>query len=445
MPFFRANRGVAAVLRAPALAVVAAYTLRMLVLWLSYQDQDMNHPRLETIGLESLMIAKSLAMGHGFSTPFPRYQAVTAWLAPVYPAIASLGYRIFRLDNFGATLFCQTINSIFSAATCWPIYYLGRRIFSEKIGLASAWLWVVLPIAVLMPLEWIWDQSLSALMLAVVLCATFWLRETSSPLHWSGYGLLWAFAALVNPTLCLLLPFFIPWLVWKRRQVRFSSAPLLVRAGLFFLLALIPWTVRNWFEVGGLTLVKSNFGLEFWLGNNPDVKEICTPEHHPVRDVQELFALILSGEPNYMRAKQLQALAFIRAHPRTFAQLCWGRFVDNWAATYDSRVDPWIKALNLQELHVGETLLFSLVSLAGMFFALRSNASESFPLASCVVLFPIPYYITHTALRYRHPIDPVLTIFAVFALARLHAFVTSWRRRRRSVFVEDQAPEPSLV
>jgi hypothetical protein len=37
----------------------------------------------------------------------------------------------------------------------------------------------------------------------------------------------------------------------------------------------------------------------------------------------------------------------------------------------------------------------------------------------CLLVFPIPYYITHTALRYRHPIDPFLTIFAVYAMSRL--------------------------
>jgi hypothetical protein len=37
----------------------------------------------------------------------------------------------------------------------------------------------------------------------------------------------------------------------------------------------------------------------------------------------------------------------------------------------------------------------------------------------CLIVFPIPYYITHTALRYRHPIDPLMTIFAAYAVSRL--------------------------
>jgi hypothetical protein len=41
------------------------------------------------------------------------------------------------------------------------------------------------------------------------------------------------------------------------------------------------------------------------------------------------------------------------------------------------------------------------------------------PVALCLIVFPIPYYVTHTALRYRHPIDPLMTILAVYAIARL--------------------------
>jgi len=50
---------------------------------------------------------------------------------------------------------------------------------------------------------------------------------------------------------------------------------------------------------------------------------------------------------------------------------------------------------------------------------LRANWKDTLPLAMCLLLFPIPYYITHTALRYRHPIDPFMTILAVCAISSL--------------------------
>jgi hypothetical protein len=422
----RIGRTLALALRSPAFAVVAAYGLRMAVLWLSHHNEDPVHPAFQTVGLESTLIALSLAKGKGFFGPYPGYETVTAALAPVYPFLAAIGYKLFRLDFFGGLLFCQTMNSAFSAATCWPIHAVGKKVFGERVGLASAWLWVFLPYAVLFPLEWTWDQSLGALLLTLIIWATLALRESTSSAHWSGYGLLWAFAALVNPTLCVLLPFLLGWLVIRRRQSARVSSGLVMRTVFLFVLALLPWTIRNYYAVDGLFFVKSNFGLELWLGNNPAVKEIYSPDLHPLRSRMERMQLILSGEPNYNRMKQREAISFIQAHPQAFLKNSFDRFVDNWAATYDSRNDAWIPMFHLSRADVWFCSVFSLLSFAGMILGLRANFPDSSPLAMCLLLFPIPYYITHTALRYRHPIDPFMTIFTVYAIVRLCSAVRGW-------------------
>jgi 4-amino-4-deoxy-L-arabinose transferase-like glycosyltransferase len=406
-------------LRSPALAVVAAYALRMVLLWFAHYHEDPVNPRFETVGLENNLVAMSLAMSKGFFGPYPGYEAVTAVLAPVYPWMSAIGYKLFHLDYFGGMLFSQTMNSAFSAATCWPIHAVGKKVFGERVGLVSAWLWVFLPYAVLFPLEWTWDQSLTAFMLASIVCATLNLHESTSAVHWSGYGLLWGCTALVNPTVCILLPFLLVWLMIRRWQAARPSAGLVMRAVFMFLLALLPWTIRNYYAVNGLVFIKSNFGLELWLGNNPAVKENYSRDLHPLVNYAERIQLIVSGEPNYNREKQREAIAFIKAHPRTFLKNSFDRFVDNWAGTYDSHVDPWIQTLHLSSADVWFSSAFSAISFAGMILALRLNLPDSLPLALCLLLFPIPYYLTHTELRYRHPIDPFMTLFTMFAIVRL--------------------------
>ena len=186
-----------------------------------------------------------------------------------------------------------------------------------------------------------------------------------------------------------------------------------------FALTLMPWTIRNYYAVDGLVFVKTNFGLELWLGNNPAVKEVVSSDLHPLTNYAERVQLILNGEPEYNRKKQREAFAYIRVHPGTFLKNLFDRFVDNWAATYDSRVDPWIPILHLSTADVWFCSVFSVISFAGMILGLRAQFVDSLPLAMCLVFFPIPYYITHTALRYRHPIDPFMTIFTVYAIVRL--------------------------
>jgi len=413
----RIERTFSGLLRSPTLAAAAAFALRIVLLWLSHRGEDPAYPKFDTVGLEAHLVASSLAAGKGFFGPFPRYQAITAWVAPVYPFLWAIGEKLFHLTFYSSTMFAQAMNCVFSAATCWPVFGIGKKVFSMRIGLASAWVWVFLPYAVLFPLEWTWDQSLSALLLAVIVYATLTLRESGPSLALTGYALLWALAALTNPTVCILLPFLLGWSMLKRRALPGPSLASAAKVTLIFVLALVPWTIRNYYALDGFVFVKSNFGTELWLGNNPAVKEIYSPELHPLVNTRELIPLILNGEPNYNRQKQRAAVAFIKAHPRVFLRNVFERFKDTWSATYDSREDAWIIALRLRRLDVWFCSMFSVVSFAGMILAVRSDWQEAMPMAVCLLLFPIPYYITHSALRYRHPIDPFMAIFSTYAIA----------------------------
>src|SRR5258707_12414961 len=145
-------------------------------------------------------------------------------------------------------------------------------------------------------------------MLALIVCATLNLRESTFALHWSGYGLMWGFTALVNPTACILLPFMLAWLMIRRRQAARPSAGLVMRTVFMFLLVLLPWTIRNYYAVDGLVFVKSNFGLELWLGNNPAVKGNYSRDLHPLVGYGDRLRLLMSGEPNYNRGKQRGAI-----------------------------------------------------------------------------------------------------------------------------------------
>ncbi len=411
------RRKLASIDRSSTLAVTVAYALLMVLLWLTNQGGTAHHV-FQVLGLEEGRVAWSLATGKGFFGPFPGYEAVTAWLAPVYPFLWAICLKLWHLNSEAIILLSQTMNCAFSAATCWPIYSIGKKLFGEKVGLASAWAWVFLPYAILMPLEWTWDQSLAALLLAWIVDATLSLRESMSPLSWSGYGLLWGLAALVNPALCGLLPFLLGWLIFQRWQSGLISTALYARVALMFVLAVLPWSIRNYYAVDGWVFVKSNFGLELWIGNHPDS---YTKELHPMFSFPERYRLIMEGEADYNRGKQRMAVAYIKAHPREFAKKLWGRVLDTWSARQDSWADGWIAALHLSREDVWLCSAFSVISFAGLFLAFRACGMESLPLAICLIVFPIPYYITHTALRYRHPIDPLMTILAVYAGSRLWA------------------------
>jgi 4-amino-4-deoxy-L-arabinose transferase-like glycosyltransferase len=436
-------------LRSASFVIVAGFLVRVLFLLLSQHAQNVFHVDLQITGQESGLIAWSLATGQGFSHPFRGYEASTGWLAPVFPALWSVGFRIFdpKLGE-GGIYYCQLLNAAFSAFTCWPIYWLGRKVFNIRIGLAAAWAWAFMPLAILFPLEWTWDQSLSAMVLAFLACATYKTREArADSMVWTGYGCMWGFAALVNPALCVVLPFFLFWIVCCRRLNNAPALRPVLRFVLLFVLAIIPWTIRNYYKLDGLMFVKSNFGLELWLGNNPSVpaNNVYSPQLNPVTNSKELLQLALAGEPGYMRMKQRAAVAFIRANPGIFARLVGRRMLDTWAASTDSHLDQWIVALRLSRATIVFCVSLSVLAWAGVSFALRCDLVQSLPITICIVIFTIPYYITHSSLRYRHPIDPFLTLLAVYAIARITSAALRTALRTRELLGrrrEDRAPQP---
>ena len=61
--------------------------------------------------------------------------------------------------------------------------------------------------------------------------------------------------------------------------------------------------------------------------------------------------------------------------------------------------------------------LFSLLTFLGLLFARRLQPLSSLPLLFLMLFFPLMYYITNTAPRYRQPIDPAMGLLAVVAVA----------------------------
>jgi hypothetical protein len=137
---------------------------------------------------------------------------------------------------------------------------------------------------------------------------------------------------------------------------------------------------------------------------------------HPIENREELESLNKEGEYGYMQEKQKAAIAYIRAKPGLFAEHVSLRVLDTWTGIYYFNDDPWVRSLGLRKFFIAFTALFSVASLVGLIFMTRKDFATFAPLILCCVILPIPFYITHSTLRYRHPVDSVLTIMAVLLL-----------------------------
>src|SRR5580700_11151934 len=78
--------------------LATALLLRLLILW--FVIARFPHKWLYSRGIELGTLAQSLASGQGLSSPFGGLTGPTALLAPGYPALISVLFRIFGSFTF---------------------------------------------------------------------------------------------------------------------------------------------------------------------------------------------------------------------------------------------------------------------------------------------------------------------------------------------------------
>jgi 4-amino-4-deoxy-L-arabinose transferase-like glycosyltransferase len=376
-------------------------------------------------GFEVSQIAAAVATGHGFSDPYPLVQTgPTVQQPPVYIYLLAGIYKVFGVQGNSWYLVATTLNGLFSTLVCLPIFFLGRRVSGDSLGLAAAGLWAVLPSAVVLttgPIG-VGDTAFRTLLAALLLLATIRLCGSDRTSAWIAYGLLCAFELDLNPTILSVLPFLFAWLGWHLYQRRRTWLRLPAIAGLMIVLGCAPWAIRNWVTFHHFIPFRSNFGLELWLGNNQyDDHDLVPDSRGPYDSWTETRHLAQVGEVAFMREKQLQATHFMETHRWETLRSFYLRFSVIWTglAVRVSAIWPLLSWPGRIWLIVN--FLFGILAWAGLWVMFRQRNPLAWPFFSFLVFYPAVYYLTHAALRYRHPIDPalaVLSTFAVFCVAR---------------------------
>ena len=368
---------------------------------------------------ETGSIAAALATHKGFSDPFNKETGPTAWLTPVYPSLVALAFRIFGVRSLAAFYLLVFLNILFSTAVCVPIYLVGQRVSGHATAGAAAWLWALYPSAIMVPFEWIWDTSLATFLAALLLWATLELAESTRWRDWCAYGLLCGFTLMTSPSLGMLLPFLLGWSAYRAyRQFPASAIQTLLRPALALGLAIlccVPWTVRNYSVFHRLIPLRSNFPFELYIGNNENYADDHPRFPPAITKERETVRYFHMGEVSFMDEEMRKARLFISSHPRKVLILFADRFLAFWTgAPFALRnflvTDSWL----VRTLLLSATLS-GIGALAGTVVLFWRGNPFAVPLAAYPLLFPLVYYITHTSLRYRHPIEPVVLLLTTIA------------------------------
>lgn len=350
-------------------------------------------------------LACSLSSGRGLSSPFGGSTGPTAFLAPGYPSVIGFVFYFFGSYSLASAALMMALQTMFAVLTIAAIMRVAGQIFGGATAKLAGAFWAVSP-----PLLWLpavlWDTSLSALLLIGMIALALRCVERPGNGLWAMMGGYCGLAMLVNPSLTLALFAVLGWSAWQTHARPWICA-------LVLLAVFAPWPLRNARALHAFIPLRSNFGYEVWQGNHSGANGMFDARLEPLQNKREYSDYVREGEVVYMRNKSTLASAYVRAHSIEFLRLSAMRVVRFWTGAGSEANSGVVEA------HAGLTSLLGLLGLVALW---RQSTRTALLFLLPLLIFPLPYYITHPDFRFRLLLDPLLTILSAYAVYRLKAY-----------------------
>lgn len=357
-------------------------------------------------------IAAQLAEGSGYAGAF--YPGMpTAHIEPVYPMIMALVFKLWGICSYLSAILLTYLNVILSAATIPLVFFLAKKIYTEKVAWLSAWAFCMWPSAFWRSFN-LWSETLAAFLFMIILILWVnWLDKPSTKRSIMvglacGIGMLTTAACMSFIAGALL---FVTIMKRPLTRPRLSQICSIV---LTLCIVLAPWIVRNYMAFHKLMPVRSTAIVEFTVGNigstNGTTKSACGP--HPYAGAErELYRKV--GEIEYTKLKTEQFKEWLLNNPLQFIKLSALRIYWFWFG------DP------LTNFGIVKKVLYLIPT--GLLMAWlwvtrnRKKTSAELLLLLFFCVYPLPYYVTSVTSRYRYLMEPSMLIVGMYAIAQLYA------------------------
>jgi 4-amino-4-deoxy-L-arabinose transferase-like glycosyltransferase len=391
--------------------VLLSLVLQVVMIGVFHQYRTRPQEDHFAFGWEMGRVARSIALGQGFSNPYGGNTGPTAWEPPLYPYLMGGVFKLFGVYTYASAWVLLSINCLFAALTTIPIFLIAHKTFGERAARWSAWSWALNPYIWYWSIHWIWDTTFTPLVLSLIFLVALELEERRGWQGWVIFAALWGVGALANPSMLAFLPFCGLW-VWRRRSKNgLPSFFGMVLSSAIFFLVLSPWLVRNYEVFGRFVFLRDDFGLQFRLGNAKGAEGMLMAYLQPNLNKLEFEKFQHMGELAYADDCKRLAFDWVRENRGRFAIISLRRFFYYWNGVpkdTDSRA-PW-------DFRNSLFLACSVLAIWGLGRALRQKRRGAWLFAGLVLTYPTTYYFVFPHARYRHPIEPELLILVVFLL-----------------------------
>src|ERR1035441_2001065 len=86
-------------------------------------------------GYELGKVARSIALGRGFSSPLRLYETgPTIWFTPIYPYLVAGIFKLWGIYSIMSHIIIEVLNCAFTALTIIPIHSVAKRTFGGGVA-----------------------------------------------------------------------------------------------------------------------------------------------------------------------------------------------------------------------------------------------------------------------------------------------------------------------
>lgn len=355
--------------------------------------------------------------------------------APLYPYFMGVVYAIAG----DSVLILRVIQAAIGALSCAALAYAGWRLFSRRVGIIAGLVLACYPAAIFF--DALIQKSVLDLFftcVALALIGEIVARTQQQRAAWFLLGVTIAALSLTRENALLLA---VVVLVWALVTTSWRGAALFV-AGMA--LVLLPVVARNAAVGGGFYLTTSQFGSNFFIGNNPrsdgtymSLRQGRGSPEFERKDATELAeeAAGRSLTPGEVSGYWLdRSVAYMRSEPMSWLKLMTRKvaLLVNTSEMLDTES---------QESHAEHSAVLALASSIGRFgllvplalfgaIVLWPRRSELWVLYALLAAYAVSVVVFFVMARYRHPLLPFLALFASAGIVGAGRFLQTSSRVR---------------
>jgi tetratricopeptide (TPR) repeat protein len=347
--------------------------------------------------------------------------------APLYPYFLGLVYALLGEAPMVVRL-CQA--AIGSLACVW-LAFAAWHLFSRPAGLAAGLMLAFYPPAIFFDgliQKSVLDGFLLCLALALL---SRLIMRTARPRSWLWVGVTLGCLTLSRENAAVFAAAILVWLLWWQRHL--GSDRLVLAAWLLAGLAivLLPVAVRNKVVGGEFHLTTSQFGPNFYIGNNETASGTYQPlrfgHGDPMYERQDAIELAQEATGRRLTPAEVsrywtwRALEYIWTRPGDWLELMGRKIMLAWNAAEVADTEDQLSYADWSiPLRVaGQVWHFGILAPVALFgvWATWSRRAE----LALLYLLPGAYVLALVAFavmaRYRYPLVPFLILFASAAVA----------------------------